>query len=118
MADFNGQEVAAALGAEAGGSDPIPADQLVTQLGSAAAAAAAIEAHQLLSESDAKAWYFKMRGIDSSGGYTTWVVLGKPDPDGLQATRLNTVPLLTGSVVAGSGVVVAKWGDVFPDGSG
>lgn len=116
--DFNGQEIAPALSSDRGDADGVAAQYIVTDLGSTMAPIDAIQASQLVSEGDAKAWRFKMRGVDASGGYTTWVVLGKPDADGLLATRLNTTPVITGSIVAGSGVVLAKWGGVFPDGSG
>ena len=52
----------------------------------------------------------KMRGIDSgTSTYTTWKVNGIPDPNGLQATTLNTAPTLVGAIVAGSGFVMGSW---------
>lgn len=52
----------------------------------------------------------KMRGIDSgTSTYTCWNVNGIPDPNGLQATALNTSPTLVGAIVVGSGVVVGQW---------
>ena len=116
--DFNAQQTVASLGATSGDSAANVAQVLAEDLHSLAAATGPIAAQQLVSEGDAKAWHFKMRGVDAGGNYVTWVVLGKPDPDGLLATRSNTVPVLTGSVVAGTGVILAKWGAVFPDGSG
>lgn len=53
--------------------------------------------------------YFEMRGIDSgTSTYTTWVATS-PDPNGLQATPLNTTPALVGAIVAGSGFVLVNW---------
>ena len=53
--------------------------------------------------------YFKMRGVDSGAGYTTWTVQDAPDPNGAEATGGNTTPALVGSIVAGSGIVADSW---------
>jgi len=54
--------------------------------------------------------YFQMRGVDDgTSGFTTWAVLETPDPNGAQATGGNTTPALVGSIVAGSGIVLATW---------
>lgn len=54
--------------------------------------------------------YYLMRGVDSgTGTYTTWTVDTTPDPNGAQATALNTNPALIGGVVFASGVVLFSW---------
>lgn len=118
MADFDAQALVTSLPLSQGSRGEQQGQQLAPELPIERAAPAPVEAQQPFFEGDRRSWHFKMRGVDSSGSYTTWVVLGTPDPDGLQATRFNTIPTMTGTIVAGSGVVLAKWGDVFPDGSG
>lgn len=52
---------------------------------------------------------YLMRGIDNgTGTYTTWQTT-TPDPNGAQATAANTTPALVGSIVAGSGIIEARW---------
>lgn len=107
--DYDAQGLVTSLGAERGAAGPIEAQALATDLGSVQAAPGPIDAAQLFGPGSEPTTYFKMRGLDSGAGLTTWVAEGAPDPDGLQATTANTTPPLTGSVIEGSGIILARW---------
>ena len=54
--------------------------------------------------------HYLMRGVDSgTSNYTVWPAVSVPDPNGSQATVFNTTPVLVGSIVAGSGVIMVTW---------
>jgi hypothetical protein len=113
MADFNAQQSITDVGSSPATTDASDAAQLVPDASVASTPALAVDipADQLIGVSGTSVTkYFRMRGVDSgTSTYTTWTATDAPDPNGAQATVLNTTPVLVGAIVAASGTVLTAW---------